>query len=329
MNTQPYVSIIIPTYNGEKRLPNCLESIKKQTYPQDKIEIIIVDDDSTDNTVRLAKEKYKCAVYRNGTHNPQRGKSIGIEHANGEYLFFIDDDNCLIKDSMLQRLVEAVVTEKANGGQVAWFEYEKEASVIDRYSSLFGCPNPAVYYLGKRDHMQWTEKAWKLGGEVQRETQDYYKIRFSEKNLPTIGSQGFLIKTELVKKIHWTPYFYHIDFNVELIRLGFDKYIILKESVIHRHGESVKKMFEKIKRNTRRWGTEDKYRCYSYNLTMPKMIKLGLTMGTFIIPLKDSIIGFVKFPSSIWFLHPIVSFYTACIYTWYALKKKDGWKSIK
>lgn len=329
MKDIPLISVIIPTFNGEKRLPYCLDSLRKQLYPQNKLEIIIIDDDSTDNSVKIAKEKYGCKVFRNGTHNPQRGKSIGIENATGEYLFFIDDDNCLTSENTLTELVGAVINEDANGGQVAWFEYEKEASLVDRYSSLYGCPNPAVYYLRKRDHMQWTENVWKLGGNIVKETDRYYKIQFTDKNLPTIGSQGFLIKTELVKKVHWKPYFYHIDFNVELIRLGFDKYIILKESVIHRHSESIGKMFEKIKRNTKRWGSEDKYRCYSYNLTPIKMVKLGLTMGTFIVPLKDGIVGFLKFPSKVWFIHPWVCFYTACIYTWYLLIKKNGWKSIK
>ena len=44
MKDFPFVSIIIPVYNGEERLPKCLECIRKQSYSEEKLEIIIVDD---------------------------------------------------------------------------------------------------------------------------------------------------------------------------------------------------------------------------------------------------------------------------------------------
>ena len=329
MNKAPLISVIIPVYNGEKRLPLCLDSIKKQTYPQDKIEIIIVDDDSTDNTVKLAKEKYGCKVYRNGTHNPERGKSIGIEYANGEYLFFIDDDNELVHKTTLATLVKAVIKENANGGQIAKFHYDESLSMADKYAALYGTADPAVYYLDKCDHLKWTDKRWTLSGTVEKSEKKYYLMKFTEKNLPTIGSQGFLIKKELVKMVHWQPFFYHIDSNVELIRLGFDKYVILKDSIIHRHSSSVGEMVSKMRRNAGKWGNKDEDREFSYNLTMPKMIKLGLCLGTFVIPLCESIQGYKKYKSTAWFIHPFFCFYTACIYTWSTLKSKSAWKSLK
>ena len=329
MNNQPFISVIIPVFNGEKRLPVCLDSIRMQDYPQDKLEIIIVDDDSTDNTVKIAKEKYGCKVYRNGTHNPERGKSIGVEHASGEFLFFIDDDNELVHKTTLSTLVKAVIKEGANGGQIAKFHYSDKLSMADQYAALYGSADPAVYYLGKCDHMKWTDKKWNLSGTILKSDKKYYLISFTEKNLPTIGSQGFLIRTELVKRVHWQPFFYHIDSNVELIRLGFDKYIILKDSIIHRHSASVGEMIDKMRRNSGKWDNRDEYREYSYNLTMPKMIRLGLCLGTFIIPLYESIKGFIKLPSAAWFIHPFFSFYTACIYTISTLKSKSAWKSLK
>lgn len=329
MNNLPLVSVIIPVYNGAERLPKCLDSIKMQSYSQEKIEIIIVDDDSTDDTVRIAEKRYGCKVYRNGTHNPERGKSVGIEYANGEYLFFIDDDNELVHKHSLETLVKAVIRENATGGQIAKFHYDNSLSVADKYATLFGTADPAVYYLGKCDHLKWTDKTWKLSGELEKEEKKYYLLKFTEKNLPTIGSQGFLVKKELVQKVHWKPFFYHIDSNVELIRLGYDKYVVLKDSIIHRHSVSVKEMVAKMHRNSGKWGNKDEYRVYSYNLTMPKMIKLGLCLGTFIVPLFESIKGFILFPSMAWFIHPFFCFYTACIYTWSTIKSKSAWKSLK
>ncbi len=320
MEKFPLISVIIPVYNGEKRLPKCLKSIRKQSYPQEKIEIVIVDDDSQDHTVNIAKEQFGGKIVRNGTHDPERGKSIGIEHAMGEYLFFIDDDNILTHRAWLENLVRAVVDENCVGGQVSKFAYCQKASLSDKYMALYGCCDPAVYYLHRRDHMMKTEKRWNLGGVVLNDNDKYFKIQFDSKTLPTIGSQGFLIKKEYVYLIKWQPFFYHIDSNLELIKQGYNNYIIMKDTVVHNHSSNYKDLIGKIKRNSTQLGRGDQYRTYSYNLTMPKMIKLGLTMTTFIIPIIDSIRGFVKFPSLAWFLHPVICFHVALIYAVNVLK---------
>lgn len=329
MQQTAFISIIIPVYNGEKKIEKCLSSIARQEYPKELLEIIIVDDDSTDETVTIAREQFGCRIVRNGTHDPERGKSIGIESANGDYLFFMDDDNILPHEKWLGNLVAAVVGEDCVGGQVAWFRYEDEASISDKYMSLYGCGDPAIFYLHRRDHMMKTEKTWTLGGTVLKETEQYYKVKFDNETLPTIGSQGFLIKKEYVNLINWKPFFYHIDSNADLIRQGYDNYIIMKDSVVHNHSKNFKDFMSKIKRNSNQLKRDDQYRSYSYNLTLLRLIKLGLILGTIVIPLKDSIVGFVKFPSMAWFLHPIVSFRVAMIYTWNVLTNIRAVKKIK
>lgn len=62
-------------------------------------------------------EQFGAKSVRNGTHDPERGKFIGIEHATGEYLFFIDDDNTLTHKTWLENLVRAVVDENCVGGR--------------------------------------------------------------------------------------------------------------------------------------------------------------------------------------------------------------------
>ena len=329
MGKFPYISVIMPVYNGAKRLPKCLGSIRRQSYPQERIEIIIVDDDSQDNTVQVATEQFGAKVVRNGTHDPERGKSIGIEHAAGEYLLFMDDDNILTHRTWLENLVHAVVNENCVGGQASKFAYCKNASLPDKYMALFGCGDPAVYYLHRRDHMMKTERKWHLGGEVLKDTKKYFKIKFDSRTLPTIGSQGFLIKKEYVYLIRWQPFFYHIDSNLELVKQGYDNYIIMKDSVVHNHSASYKDFMDKIKRNSAQLGRDDQYRTYSYDLTMPKMIKLGLTLGTFVVPFWDSLKGFLKFPEPAWFLHPVICFRVALIYTENVLKNGRAVRKIK
>lgn len=88
MGNDPLVSVIVPTKDNEATIGKCLESIKKQTYPN--IEVIVVDNFSTDRTKEIA-ESFGFRFYHKGPErNPQR--NFGAEQACGEYLLFIDSD---------------------------------------------------------------------------------------------------------------------------------------------------------------------------------------------------------------------------------------------
>lgn len=316
----PTISVIIPCFNGEKRLPKCLDSIKSQSYPQEKIEYIIADDDSTDDTVRLAVEKYGCKVVRNGTHSIERGKSIGLENATGDYIFLIDDDNRLPNKEWLITLVSGVVENNCVGGQASYFHYDRRDTVANRYAALFAINDPTVLYLNKRDKLMPIEKSWLLPGKVIKENDDYWVVRFNASDLLTVGSQGFLVKRSVMLKASWKPYLYHMDTNMELVMQGYNTYIMLKDTIIHDHSKCISHFIAKLKRNIRLFYSESQYRKYKYDISKGKMVKLGFVMGTFIIPFFSSIRGFLKLHDPAWFVHPWICFRVAVIYTVSTLK---------
>ncbi len=90
------VSVIITTKNEEANIKNCLKSIRNQTYPKDKIEIIVVDNNSTDRTKEIAKE-YTEKVYNYG---PERSaqRNFGVKQAGGKYILYLDADMILSED---------------------------------------------------------------------------------------------------------------------------------------------------------------------------------------------------------------------------------------
>jgi len=96
MRKLPLVSVIIPTKNSEEFLVDCLESIKKQTYKD--VEIIVVDNNSTDRTKKLAS-KYTKLVFNKG---PERSaqRNFGAIKSTGDYLLFIDSDMELSKKAV-------------------------------------------------------------------------------------------------------------------------------------------------------------------------------------------------------------------------------------
>jgi glycosyltransferase involved in cell wall biosynthesis len=93
MNSGLLISVIVTTKNEERNIANCLESVKKQTVPIGQFEIIVVDNDSQDQTRAIAA-RYTDRVYTKG---PERSaqRNYGAELAQGKYILFLDADMML------------------------------------------------------------------------------------------------------------------------------------------------------------------------------------------------------------------------------------------
>lgn len=107
MQRQPLVSVVVPVFNEEKRLRRCIDSLQTQTY--EKIEILLVDDGSTDATGRIADELARQYGQIRVFHADHQGqglaKNIGLEYAQGEYIGFVDADD-FIENIMYEKMVE-------------------------------------------------------------------------------------------------------------------------------------------------------------------------------------------------------------------------------
>ena len=89
--TSPLVSVVVPTKDVERTLRRCLGSIRSQTYPN--IELVVVDNFSTDRTFDVAQELADTVVQAGPERSAQR--NLGIELAQGEYILWIDADMVL------------------------------------------------------------------------------------------------------------------------------------------------------------------------------------------------------------------------------------------
>lgn len=94
-----FLSIIVPVYNTEKYLADCLDSLLDQNIPSKQYEIICVDDGSTDGSPQIldkyAKEHENVYVIHKENGGVSSARNIGVEHARGEYIWFIDADDCI------------------------------------------------------------------------------------------------------------------------------------------------------------------------------------------------------------------------------------------
>ena len=92
------ISVIIPVYNGEKYIRKCLDSVINQTKKE--IEIVVVNDGSTDNTESIIKE-YKdkrITYFKNNNHGIGYSRNFGVSKSSGKYIMFLDSDDYIDKD---------------------------------------------------------------------------------------------------------------------------------------------------------------------------------------------------------------------------------------
>jgi len=114
MNRNLLVSIVIPAYNEEKVVKNLLVSIKQQSYP--KIEVIVIDDSSTDGTFQVARG-FTSRVFTRKHAERSVQRNFGARKAKGKYLLFLDADMELSK-SVVKECVEAIENDKNVGAIV-------------------------------------------------------------------------------------------------------------------------------------------------------------------------------------------------------------------
>ncbi len=127
----PLITVIVPVYNIIEYLPRCVHSITAQTYPH--LEIILVDDGSTDGTGQLcdelAKEDGRIRVYHKENGGSSSARNLGLERASGQYVGFVDSDDYISED-MYEKLLEGIRKFQVPMAQIGRDEIDENGSVL-------------------------------------------------------------------------------------------------------------------------------------------------------------------------------------------------------
>lgn len=148
------VSVVIPVYNEEKNIERCIKSILSSEYPKDRIEVIVVDDGSTDNTVDIVKDFDDVKLIQQRHLGKASALNVGIKKASNELVLTIDADTILRKDAIKnivgffsnERLgaVTGMVKVRNKNGILSAFqsvEYIYNSLLREAFSSIFGSTN--------------------------------------------------------------------------------------------------------------------------------------------------------------------------------------------
>nr|WP_242510879.1 glycosyltransferase [Halorhodospira halophila] len=149
MESNPFVSVIIPTYRDEKRLQKCLDALQNQTYPAEDFEIIIVDNDEKENNHFSIKLPDNAVLKKETTPGSYIARNTGIKHAGGQVFAFTDSD-CVPDPEWLQNSV--ICLAKGNdriAGRIVLFCTSKKRTIAEAYEILFSFNQKIMAKSGK------------------------------------------------------------------------------------------------------------------------------------------------------------------------------------
>ena len=142
MNNHPILSIIIPLYNCEKYIKQCLDTIFRQEMNESEFEVIVIDDGSKDSSYSLASEYAKrhqnILVVKQENQGVACARNNALEKATGDYVTFVDADDMLVFGS-LSTLIKIAVENKADIVKAAHKEVPEDAVCEDFSSSHDNC----------------------------------------------------------------------------------------------------------------------------------------------------------------------------------------------
>ncbi len=113
----PRVSVVIPALNEGERVKKCLDSLLALNYKKERLEIIIIDDGSTDGSTELIKrysKKHGLTYLRTERLGPSRARNLGVRHASGEFIAFTDAD-CIVDSEWINELLKGFFDENTAG----------------------------------------------------------------------------------------------------------------------------------------------------------------------------------------------------------------------
>lgn len=324
----PTVSFAMATYNSARTLKQCLEAVLAQDYPA-KIEIVIADGGSSDESVTIAKAYgAKVVAVPTAKQNAEYNKGVAVNQAKHEVLALIDHDNILPHRHWLKHMVAPLLEDETIiGAGTLRFAHDRTMTPLDRYFALIGAPDPVPFFLNKSAHQSWLYDGFHLRGRLIEERSGYFLVELDPEKMPALGGNGAVLRRSLLEQAKADPdNFFHIDIHVDLARAGLRRYAFVKDTIKHLSNNSILPFLARRRYFIEKYHFLDySRRRYSiYEPTKDKAALIGYILYsiTFVGPLYHALRGYFRIPDGAWFLHPIMCFSMLIVYGVPTLKEE-------
>ena len=187
----------MPTYNSAHTLERALTSINNQSFPQESVEILVIDGGSTDKTLSIAK-KYNCIILKNLRKLPECAKHIGIQNAHGIYCVFLDSDEVLSnKDSFQIKYMLLQKNNKVKNCLIGGLINPPKYPFINEYASRIGDPfSYFMYGIDAGNYRQSLESKFK--SQIVQDSYILYTV--TNETLPICDGGGHFFDLSYLKE---------------------------------------------------------------------------------------------------------------------------------
>lgn len=234
MKKQPKISVIIPTYNEERNIKKCLTSIFCQDYPKDRLEVIVVDDASTDKTLKIAKNFSVITISHKGRHG-EIGKMIGFRKATGKYAIYLDADIELKGKKWFQKMIKPLEEDPKIIGAFTRKYSKKTDPPLERYYAFDPLQKDTIYQFFSPSI-----------DEVVKEDRVGYKLLDYEKDKIPPAGRCLYRREKLLKIAFGYDMFLELDFLVLLVQKGLTLFAYVPDAgLYHHHAPDIKTLLRK------------------------------------------------------------------------------------
>lgn len=314
----PTISIAIPTFNESANIQRCLDSVFRQKYPG-KLEVFVIDDDSTDDTVAIAK-KYPVVILRNGNHDLGIGKKIGLDRASGKYFMFIDADIDLCGSGWFTKLIKPL---------------EADSSLCSSFTGYYAYPNdkPLNKYITldflQRDPLFiWLTPS--LEEVVIEKNPEWWVCKYTPSKMLTSG-MCIHRKSLLDRYVKNKQKFMELDTVAIYVKNGHDRFAYVpKAGMHHPFIDTFKKLsFKRLRnlsnmyfdqKNTRAWTWID----WSKPSDLFKIFIWVIYANSVFLPLSIGILKSIKYKTWVGLYELPFVWITTNLLIWAFLSSKDG-----
>lgn len=304
LNVLPSISFIIPTYNAAAHLSCCLQSIRSQDYPPEKVEILVVDGGSGDATLDLAKE-YGCKIISNPKRLAEYGVQLGVQYAVGSLVTVFAADNELVGRDWMSKVVDVFM--RFPHVCALWGRLVSGArdSALNKYFELLQS-DPLNWFLN--NNIEWYEK------QASRYKTGWFLFDVKPSKPLVWGANGLVYQRQIIQPI-WRQEGYLGDNDAfqYMVEQGNSTVAYFDAPfVYHHHVVSLSQWVKKWERNFR-YHLVDKYKTRNMNWVFTKSFKTKLLCWVVysaipLFSLLHSIYLSFRDKNWHWFYHPIVSF---------------------
>lgn len=336
MKPLPGVSVLMPTLNADRYLEGCLRSIRAQDYPADLIEIIVADAGSTDRTLELLEKYGVDRVVPNPGRTGEAGRAVLNRLATRELILSIDSDNYLVGKDWLRRMARPLQDDPSvfAAEPIRW-DLAPTDPPLNRYFALTGVNDPVSLFMGNYGRFSHLTGVWTEQPHGEEACDGYRIANLVAGRVPTLGANGYLARSELVRQVSNGDYYFDIDAVNELVELGHLRIAKVDVAIGHQFARDLPSLRRKIRRRIEDylyWRSKRNFPWLSSGRT--PLVRFVIYTALVIPLLWQTFRGWTKVRDRAWLYHVPVCWMTLLLYASAVLRStirsaphsREGWR---